>query len=1659
MISILNFVSSLAFLYLFAIVLLIWLGYKRRYFPWVFTLITAGCIFFLYRNMHASLKMHAYSNLDHHFIRHDGFRVGGTITLNKSFVLTRQNGELKVYSPYAEEPFFILKDGKYKLVSPNYTAEKTPLQFQADNTKFQIIHADGQFELKAENELIGHSSKQINKGMNGWNIFRDDTSFMNSSWYTNEKLAGSLRNIYLIKDEELKYFISGKITAFSEDIQYQNHRLDSASQVFTVSIPERSAIGWGLGVWDNSKNLFNVSYRAADSFDLVNRYPLSYPLTEEKKADDKEWTSHRVDKFLVSDTKDLVAMPAVFTEGFLFPSNDSSMNFSPVLLSYNKGSATAPLNINGFKEDQMLVKAKTGNFSWLFSIQDSYNWKLGSIQMKPIQWQAWIFGVLLLFFGAVMVNALFRSADKLSWIWQLLSCVTIVMLTTRFFLYWRYKSFPPFESLDAPSLQQLNSFWNFGVIIAAGLLLSLVFGLVMVKRKFSLAFPKISFIKKIQPRALFITGWIIVLLSGAILAFVADFDPAICRHLAIGLVLFYFLFIYISYRHSPLVVSADKKWWDIHTGKAIDIIFNNPVKVLLSVSLLGLFAFIDMGFAIVFLNFILFNEAFLCINFAIAGLSAGSRNNAKLFAWMGGSYMLGFAINLAAGPYIFKFLLEMPPAMYWAACILFSLVVAYAITRIISRNKLRIGIALSVMLSASIIFLFPQQKIIDKAAITKYRIDVMTVPVDKAIENAYSDGRTWEPVIRAAQNQWFINTFIYEKNNPEVNATGFHLLPHSPQNKGAKYNAQATDLVTSRFLIAEHGRWPVLFYVLLLIIPSILLASFYKLYPDFTNRINDKYPVITTGFSLLNYLLVTALLVILAATGRYIFFGQDLPFGSILSKQSILFPSAILITLVFLFRPIAPEQYQNRKKFLPGAIVFSGLAILIFFVRPAFNKNKEFNVPDLAKDMDNYIQLRLQPVMDEIDSTEGKLSIAKRDKIFTQRIKTLLGSGAFSDAGSFLQKQIAIYTQQVFSKHMDESSILYLDLHSGKPELAVNENYFRVEPPPHLQQLWAGNIYGDSSNYNITVWDAVNGELISKRINGFADEPFTEITGGINFIYNGPSIAILQDTIRVTNPGRWILKDDQGHEKIISIQPDVFMKNLYVNGARYYTYPLGSDFIWARNFSETIARNFSEKEKTNKNVFISLDAELTDSLVTGIKRMMNSDSSYHSLAEYGICIADGNGRLLAIPDWIKGLDRPDPNDKAAFYAAMKGENGMISQSQLRKLAGNINLLRMNPGPGSTLKPIIFSAIASQLPLNWEAFASEGFSQKLEYFGGEKVAEYDFEKNNGRINNVADYLKYSDNYYHSDILLLGSYNRQSLQDLLFKHFEKKNPEQGIHWPYFSYNGQNYWLNGFENWPGYANGKANFGSDSSFVSIGLFNNYGICTAKKEMGCDRYATSYDSMILQDAWRRSGFILPEFSLFDQKGGGMNMSRPNEVFLSSFRGHVKGSSQVMIPPVKMLDAFGKLASQNRNYSLTLDPYATAKDISPFYVDNGVKYKTYLELIKASVFGGMREALFRGTAAKLGTMIKNGSPYFYFAKTGTTGNEESKAKSKLFVLIISEKDISSPDFNFRKNKFITIYFTSQKGPADQNELFQKEVIRIIENSAAFRKYFNSSPPL
>ena len=167
-------------------------------------------------------------------------------------------------------------------------------------------------------------------------------------------------------------------------------------------------------------------------------------------------------------------------------------NFSPILLTYQKAGKNDSLQLKVQRLDnlkrsievtgnRLLLPARSADFNWAFSIRNTYDWEFGNRILSDTAWQQLMFGSLGLFFLLIFFTSLVKPADQQSWVWQVFSCIAMVLLTTRFLLYWRYKSFPPYEGMDLPSQQQLQSFSNFGIIIFATVLLGLIFGYSFIK--------------------------------------------------------------------------------------------------------------------------------------------------------------------------------------------------------------------------------------------------------------------------------------------------------------------------------------------------------------------------------------------------------------------------------------------------------------------------------------------------------------------------------------------------------------------------------------------------------------------------------------------------------------------------------------------------------------------------------------------------------------------------------------------------------------------------------------------------------------------------------------------------------------------------------------------------------------------------------------------------------------------------------------------------------------------------------------------------------------------------------------------------------------------------------------------------------------------------
>jgi hypothetical protein len=246
-------------------------------------MIGVACFSFLYFNIHAPLSLKTFSNLDHHFIRHDGFAVAKSIELGRTdtvnykgnsfnrFVLSKGNNHLEVSSSYSEEPFYTAAGSSFKLLSVNYPAANHSLSFQIDSALVNLKSiADTGFELTINNAVVGRTGKIIRKGIAAWYMLKDDIAFINSSWYTNEQLVAVLKNILLLRDDvskndagELKYFLSGRLFQYANAVKYDEKIIQQDNIAFQAAIADKSTIAWGVGFLDNNRNQFRINYLSA----------------------------------------------------------------------------------------------------------------------------------------------------------------------------------------------------------------------------------------------------------------------------------------------------------------------------------------------------------------------------------------------------------------------------------------------------------------------------------------------------------------------------------------------------------------------------------------------------------------------------------------------------------------------------------------------------------------------------------------------------------------------------------------------------------------------------------------------------------------------------------------------------------------------------------------------------------------------------------------------------------------------------------------------------------------------------------------------------------------------------------------------------------------------------------------------------------------------------------------------------------------------------------------------------------------------------------------------------------------------------------------------------------------------------------------------------
>jgi hypothetical protein len=356
--------------------------------------------------------------------------------------------------------------------------------------------------------------------------------------------------------------------------------------------------------------------------------------------------------------------------------------------------------------------------------------------------------------------------------------------------------------------------------------------------------------------------------------------------------------------------------------------------------------------------------------------------------------------------------------------------------------------------------------VIRKKAYIKYRSEVLFKKVDDIILNEAADSKNSQKILEAAQNQWFI-AYNQDKSD-KVWFRGFELLTHFQ--KGSSYTTQTTDLVTVRYVIGEHGEG--LIYLVLLLWFGIVAAIA-------TQWHHEQRPLTGTLLAASVLLFSIALFIWMAATNRFVFFGQDMP---LLSLQS-------LLTLVFaffvMFAVVIGQQETTASATLTvsrtRAMVFNTQAgvggyhaypivILMVFLVAFVNKktSKTIDSFDIADTMDktkeSYERLneQFEAFQAEFESdTLQKMSEKELLKRFDEQEKITTSK---ANENSALQDP---FSRSLFKKLKEEDvnkispdKILHLRRteRDGFYKFAVNNQFYRLRSPDVDKNAWRGNI-------------------------------------------------------------------------------------------------------------------------------------------------------------------------------------------------------------------------------------------------------------------------------------------------------------------------------------------------------------------------------------------------------------------------------------------------------------------------------------------------------------------------------------------------------------------------------------------------------------------------
>lgn len=976
----------------------------------------------------------------------------------------------------------------------------------------------------------------------------------------------------------------------------------------------------------------------------------------------------------------------------------------------------------------------------------------------------------------------------------------------------------------------------------------------------------------------------------------------------------------------------------------------------------------------------------------------------------------------------------------------------------------------------------------------------------------------------ASINDYILN--IYNQNAEDIDVVGgsgktyFKVLPHSKV--GALWGAQASDILPARFIISEHGKhlpWLFVAMYLVMLYAGIRMHAKYRV----SKMLLIQIPAL---------LLIHSLFVWLANTQMFIFLGQDFPLFSLHSKLAVLYFFVLISIWVAIAILEKIEVVKCEHKALKvgetiehhynGSIsrvyTFSLFVMLVFFAwihSPKSGKtyrdsDKLYSLEQLLEKTEKHIDTvnmlftNFQSDTNIVSTNLSDVSnvIFAFNAKYGDTIKDLLDGEE-----SIHYRLWDRFVNKGGAKHNESSSLLHVRRKHGKLSLTVRTKFYDKRLPSRNSNSWMGSIVAsEDQNSAVALTDSNN--------------YFTQYILPDYWVAGDESVVVLKRHSGVGNvtsaDGRNPdFKFESGYSSAFCRFPQdlynsaknppglatetYFARNVMINGNRDFLYPMSNKFFWAYSFAnEVLHQKNRHDDKLKKapnfhaDIHVTFDADLTSKIYDKIGEGLNSirpdlsDSSYMS-----VIVADGDGHIRAMVDRKMAYEL-NPNNRK-LISEISDALYMDYDSEVNDAYfGNMNVMVMRDGPGSSQKPIVWTAVASGIDYDWKKFQIYRYNQNISgrsinvglgttregnyytrLFNGERLYSdkrdetktfdaLSSDENYGNGVDVRAYMRKSSNFYNAVMLYIGGFSNFDMtiakkndndSDAMFVKVDRsdiytnkgyKRAEYDSLFPILTYNQNSYNAlfkfnkqipEDLHNSLLYKrlNGMFKFNSEAKVSSLypGLQLN---TDAKERLNTYAYVANptFEYNIVTKGYR------PEFL-------------QNAVHFAA----VGGGSPWQVSPLSMAQIYGQLTMLKSNYQLTIEPkvekdeYIPYADLSTGYLDAREEFLLGMNEVFSSA----------GTASSFGAIPKQThmtiGGYYIYGKTGTA-NEHNTDNTKLHRLgvVITNRPIENLDTEeLGKVKFYTVFFTARYNVYVS---YYGKILNEIIASQSFKNYMSGA---